>query len=565
MFKSILWKRRGAKNSAAERKTQTSPCLVLQAAMILSCCGILKAHSAGPDPRYSGAPGDNVNACHSCHLGQNLNSGPGNVKILLPNGNSYAPGVKQHILVQVSDPQQRRWGFQMSARLKSNQATGQAGDLSPTDGFTQVICDNSNPKPCPADALVQFIEHTSAGTRPGISGGATFEFDWTPPGTDSGNIIFYVAANAANGDGNFTGDHIYTSSLEITSSTPSAPPSAIPTTKYSQQNLVSDIPGLADQTDPSLINPKGIALNSTGAFWIASNRTGTSSLYNGLGQPFPINNPRVVNIPAGPGGPSASLPAAQVFNGTPAFQIATGNPAAFIFATESGTISGWNPSVDAGNARLMIDRSGSGAIYKGIALGSNDSGALLYAANFSAGTVEVFDGNYHPATVSGNFDDPNLPAGFAPFNIRRIGRKLYITYALQDSPRQADVPGPGNGVINVFDMDGNLVQRLVSNGPLNSPWGITLAPDFFGDYSNTLLVSNSGDGSVNAFDPFTGKFLGALQDSAGSPLAIPGIWALQFGNGHDGGDANTLYFTTGVAGSGNAGAHGLLGSIQVAP
>ena len=126
------------------------------------------------------------------------------------------------------------------------------------------------------------------------------------------------------------------------------------------------------------------------------------------------------------------------------------------------------------------------------------------------------------------------------------------------------MPGPGNGLINVFDMDGNLVQRLVSNGPLNSPWGITLAPDFFGDYGNTLLVSNSGDGSVNAFDPFTGKFLGSLQDSDGNPLNIPGVWALQFGNGHDGGDASTLYFTTGVAGSGNVGAHGLLGAIQAA-
>ena len=553
MFTSIL-----------EPKTRTIVHLVLQAAMISISCGVLLAHSAGPDPRYTGAPGDSVDACHSCHLGQNPNSGQGSVKILLPNGNSYTPGVKQHIQVQVSDPQQRRWGFQMSARLKSNQTTGQAGDFNPTDGFTQVICDNSNPKPCPANAVVQFIEHTSAGTRPGTSGGATFEFDWTPPATDSGNIVFYAAGNAANGDGNFTGDHIYTSSLEITSSSPSAPPPAISVTKYSQHNLVSDIPGLADQTDAGLINPKGIALNSTGAFWISNNRTGTSSLYNGSGQPFPINNPRVVNIPAGLGGPPASLPAAQVFNGTPAFQIATGNPAAFIFATESGTISGWNPAVDAGNARLMIDRSGSGAIYKGIAIGSNDSGALLYVTNFNAGTVEVFDSNYQPVRVSGNFNDPNLPAGFAPFNIRKIGRKLYVTYALQDSPRQADVPGPGNGLINAFDMDGNLVQRLVSNGPLNSPWGIALAPDFFGDYSNTLLVSNSGDGSVNAFDPFTGAFLGALQGSDGNPLNIPGLWALQFGNGHDGGDANTLYFTTGVAGGGNIGAHGLLGSIQVA-
>jgi uncharacterized protein (TIGR03118 family) len=213
---------------------------------------------------------------------------------------------------------------------------------------------------------------------------------------------------------------------------------------------------------------------------------------------------------------------------------------------------------------VTIDRSASGAVYKGIALGSNGVGPLLYAANFSARAIDVFDANYQPVAVSGGFNDPNLPVGFAPFNIQRIGRKLFVTYALQDSLKHDDVPGPGNGLINVFNMDGTFVQRLVSNGPLNSPWGVTLAPDFFGDYSNTLLVGNFGDGSVNAFDPFTGDFLGALQDSNGNPINIPGLWALQFGNGHDGGDANALYFTAGISGSGNTEDHGLFGSIQVA-
>jgi len=537
---------------------------LLNAAMISLGCGALQAYSTGPDPRYSGAPGDNAGACTSCHRGQALNSGPGSVKLLLPSGNSYAPGVTQHMMVQVSDPQQRRWGFQMSARLKSNQASGQAGDFNPTDGFTQVICDNSSPKPCPANASVEFIEHTSAGTRTGTTNGVTFEFDWTPPATDSGNIVFYVAANAANGDGNLTGDHIYTASLEITASNPSTPPVAIPVTKYSQHNLVSDVPGLADQTDPNLINPWGLALNATGPFWIADNHTGTGTVYNGAGQPFPTDAPLVVNIPAGGTGPGASTPTGQVFNGTPAFEVSPGNPALFIFATESGTISGWNPQVDAGNAKLTVDRSASGAVYKGITLGSNASGPLLYAANFGAATIDVFDGNFQPTTVSGGFIDPNLPAGFAPFNIKRIGRKLYVTYAVQDSSKHDDVSGAGNGFVNIFDADGTLVQRLVSNGPLNSPWGITLAPDFFGDYSNTLLVGNFGDGSVNAFDPFTGNYLGVLQDSNGNPISISGLWALQFGNGHNGGDANTLYFTAGISGGGSVEDHGLLGSIQVA-
>ena len=553
MFISIRWKRDFIGLAA----------LLRQAAIISFSYGSLLAYSSGPDPRYSSAPGDNLGSCTFCHRGQALNSGQGAVKILLPNGNFYAPGVKQHIMVQVSDPQQRRWGFQMSARLKSNQVSGQAGDFSPTDSFTQVICDNAGAKPCAANATVQFIEHTAAGTRPGSSGGATFEFDWTPPATDSGAVVFYVAANAANSDFTNNGDHIYTSSLEITSNNPSAPPAAIPVTKYSQHNLVSDVAGLADQTDPNLINPWGIALNSTGAFWISNNHTSSSTRYNGSGQPLPADNPLVVKITAAGDAPVSS-PTGQVFNGTPAFEITSGNPATFLFATEAGTISGWNSSVDAGAAKLMVDQSSAGAVYKGLALGSNASGPLLYAANFGAGTIDVFDGAYQPVRLAGSFSDPNLPSGFAPFNIQRIGRKLYVTYALQDGAKHDDVPAPGNGVIDIFDMDGNFVQRLVSNGHLNSPWGIALAPGFFGDYSNTLLVGNFGDGSINAFDPFTGDFLGALQDSDGNPIAISGLWALQFGNGHDGGDANTLYFTAGIANGGNMEDHGLFGFIQVA-
>jgi uncharacterized protein (TIGR03118 family) len=371
--------------------------------------------------------------------------------------------------------------------------------------------------------------------------------------------VLYAAGNAANGDGSQLGDHIYNASVEITPAVPSAPPSpsAIPVSKYAVQNLVSDVPGLAAQTDPNLTNPWGIGLNATGPFWVSNNRSGTSTLYNGLGEPFPLANAIVVKIPAG-------APTAQVFNGTPAFEIAAGNPALFIFATESGTISGWNPAVDAGNAKLMVDRSSSGAVYKGLALGANGSGPLLYAANFSAGTVDVFDGAYQPVTVSGGFNDPNLPAGFAPFNIQKIGRSLYVTYARQDSAKHDGIAGPGNGCINVFDTDGNLVRRLVSNGVLNSPWGITLAPDFFGDYSNTLLAGNFGDGSINAFDPFTGNYLGTLQDANGNPINISGLWGLRFGNGHNGGDANTLYFAAGIANGANVEDHGLLGSIQVA-
>ncbi len=537
--------------------------LLRQAAILSLGCGVMHAYSSGPDPRYTGAPGDNSSACTACHSGKAINSGSGSVKILMPNGNSYIPGVAQHIAVQVSDSQQHRWGFQMTARLKSDQANGQAGDFNPSDGFTQVVCDNFNPKPCPSSGMVQFIEHTLAGGRSGVGGGVTFEFDWTPPAADSGAIVFYVAANAANGDGSSNGDHIYTASLEITPSNPAPPAVTVPATKYSQHNLVSDVPGFADQTSAALVNPWGLALNSAGPFWIANNRNGTSTAFNGAGIAFPSDSPLAVTIPAGSAG-GAPTPTGQVFNGTPAFELSPGNPAFFIFASESGAISGWNPKVDAGAAKLMVDRSGDGAVYKGLALGSNASGPVLYAANFAAGTVDVFDGSFQPVTVSGGFVDPNLPAGFAPFNIRRIGRRLYVTYALQNDSRHADVAGAGNGLIDVFDANGKLIQRLVSNGPLNSPWGLELAPDFFGDYSNTLLVGNFGDGAINAFDPFSGEYVGTLKDGDGNPISISGLWSLQFGNGHDGGDANTLYFTAGVANGGNVEDHGLFGFIQVA-
>jgi uncharacterized protein (TIGR03118 family) len=523
-------------------------------------CGTLGAYSGGPPPRYSGAPGDNLGSCTFCHRGLPVNGGPGSVTILLPNGNSYQPGVTQHIMVQVSDPQQRRWGFQMSARLKSDLMNGQAGDFNPTDGLTQVMCDSGTPKPCSDTEVVQFIAHTVAGTRPGTSGSATFEFDWTPPSTDSGNVVLYAAANAANGDGGPVGDHIYTTSIELTAavaSTPPPPPPATPASRYVVQNLVSDVPGLAARTDPDLTNPWGIALNATGPFWISNNHSGTATRYNRMGQPFPVAKPAGVTIPTG-------SPTAQLLNGTAGFEIAAGKPARLLFASESGTISGWSPAVDPANAKLMVDRSSSGAEYKGLALGANASGPMLYAANFNAGTIDVFDSTFQPATVSGGFQDPNLPAGYAPFNIQRIGRNLYVTYGQQDADKHDDVPGAGNGFINVFDMDGNLLRRLVSNGPLNSPWGMALAPDFFGDFSNTLLVGNFGDGSINAFDPFTGDYLGALEDANGNPIAIPGLWGLQFGNGHNGGDANTLYFVAGIANGGNLEDHGLFGSIQAA-
>jgi uncharacterized protein (TIGR03118 family) len=320
---------------------------------------------------------------------------------------------------------------------------------------------------------------------------------------------------------------------------------------YVQTNLVSDIPGEAPITDPNLVNPWGISHSSGSPFWVSDNGMGVSTLYNGSGQPFPVVNPLVVTIPSPTGGTSA--PTGQVFNGSTSF-----GGAPFIFATEDGTIAAWNGGTNAVLAATTVD-----AVYKGLAIGNNGSGDFLYATNFRAGTIDVFNSSFTKTTLPGNFIDPNLPAGYAPFNIETINGMLYVTYAKQDADKKDDVAGPGNGFVDVFDLNGNLQGRLISNGPLDSPWGLALAPSNFGDFSNDLLVGNFGDGLINAFDPTSGQLLGTLLDAQGNPIVNQGLWGLIFGNGGNGGDLNKLYFTAGIPGDGNVEDHGLFGVISV--
>jgi uncharacterized protein (TIGR03118 family) len=341
------------------------------------------------------------------------------------------------------------------------------------------------------------------------------------------------------------------------------PRTATGANQYTLHNLVSDIPGIADQTDPNLVNPWGISMSPSSPFWISNNHTGNTTVYNGQGQPSPAGSPLVVKIPTPAGGAPRSSPTGQVFNDTPGFMV-NGKPAVFLFATEDGTIAAWNPAADPRNAILLVDNSSRGAVYKGLALANTNAGPMLYAANFNSGNIDVYDANFSYVSAAGAFTDPQLPAGFAPFNVQRIGRKLYVTYAMQDNDRHDDVAGAGNGFVDVFDFQGNLLGRLASNGALNSPWGLALAPGNFGDFSNALLVGNFGDGAINAFDPCSGEFLGTLQDSNGANLAVNGLWGLSFGNGHGAGDATTLYFSAGIPASGNVEDHGLFGSIAPA-
>jgi uncharacterized protein (TIGR03118 family) len=331
---------------------------------------------------------------------------------------------------------------------------------------------------------------------------------------------------------------------------------------YQQTNLVSDIPGLAAHTDPRLQNPWGVSLSPNGDFRVDDNHTGLSTVYDANGQ----RDPGTVAIPLPPGSTSTSpsAPDGTVLNPTSGFVITEDGrsaPANSIFATEDGTIAAWNQQVDRTHALLEVDNSAAGAVFKALTLGSNAQGTFLFATDFHNGTVDVFDSHFHQVQLAGSFTDPNIPAGFAPFGIKNVNGTLFVTYAKQLAPdNHDDQAGPGNGFIDEFDTNGNLIERFASQGPLNSPHGIALAPSDFGTFSNALLVGNFGDGRINAFDLKTGIFLGPLSDAAGRPIINVGIWGMTFGNGAGGTSTNTLYFAAGI----NAENDGLFASISLA-
>ena len=327
-------------------------------------------------------------------------------------------------------------------------------------------------------------------------------------------------------------------------------------TQFAETDLVSDIPGRAAFTDPNLVNPWGIAYSPTGPFWASDNGTGLSTLYNGAGTQQAL----VVTVAPPAGSQLPATPTGVVFYGGSGFPVLAGQSARFIFATEDGTISGWNFSANATHSILTVDNSGVGAVYKGLAIGNNGAPNFLYAANFHAGKIDVFqESNFGPASLAGNFTDPGLPAGFAPFNIQNLGGVLYVTYAKQNITGTEDVAGAGNGFVDRFDLNGNFLGRVVTMGQLNSPWGLALAPSAFGTFAGDLLVGNFGDGRINAFNPANGAFVGTLSDLNDVPLEISGLWAITPGNGGDGGATSDLYFTAGIEDE----QHGLFGKIAV--
>src|SRR5712664_2873113 len=367
-------------------------------------------------------------------------------------------------------------------------------------------------------------------------------------------------------------------------------PSVTQAQHYTQKNLVSDVsqPNNADGTkvlvDPNLKNPWGLTRNTgSSPWWVANNNSGTSTLYDGNGNPFPPpanGGPLVVTVPPPNGSPAGtqSTPTGVVFNGSPTdFLVAPGKSAHFIFATEDGTISGWNSGQ---NAVLVVDNSdngsANGAVYKGMTSGEIDGHRFLYVTNFRKARVEVYDTNFMPKRLGDDAFDPDgdeghghddrggerIPRGFAPFNIQNIGGTLFVTYAKQNAARHDDVAGDGLGFVEIFTTSGKHIGHLQHGSWLNSPWGVVWTTRDFGEFSNAILVGNFGSGRIAAFNGFTYKFLGFVKNPDDSILAIDGLWSLTFGNDRDpakggAGPANTLFFTAGINGEQD----GLFGTI----
>jgi len=325
---------------------------------------------------------------------------------------------------------------------------------------------------------------------------------------------------------------------------------------YKLTKLVSDKPGVAAQSDANLVNAWGLVAGPSTPWWVANNGTNTSTLYDGAGNPIPL----VVTV--------AGAPTGAVFNGGSGFVVThdgASGPSLFLFATEGGTIRGWNPAVPppapSTKAFKVVDLSGEDAIFKGLAIASTASGDRLYATDFHNGRVDVFDEDFDPVTIPGAFEDPDIPTGYAPFGIQSIGSAIFVTYAKQDADAEDDVKGPGLGFVDMYSKRGVLLERVASQGVLDAPWGLAMAPDGFGEFGGDLLIGNFGDGTINAFERESDgdfEFEGTLHRRSGNVLSIDGLWAIQFGNGEAAGPTDTLFFTAGP----NDERHGLFGKIE---
>jgi uncharacterized protein (TIGR03118 family) len=339
--------------------------------------------------------------------------------------------------------------------------------------------------------------------------------------------------------------------------------------EFHQTNLISNRSDQGAQiVDPDSMNPWGLALSPTSPLWVANNNSGTATVYRiTTGGTTVAKVNLTVAIPGGRtstgDGPS---PTGQVFNPTAGFVVTTkaGSGAApFIFSSESGQITAWNPVADPvvnGMSTATLEFSSPTAVYKGLTIATTDDGTFLYASNFHDGTVDVFNSSFQPVHLAGSFTDPRLPRGYAPFGIQNINGLIYVSYALQDATKHDDVAGRGHGFIDIYTNNGLLIERLVSRGNLNSPWGLTEAPAGFGRFGGKLLVGNFGDGLIHAYGLFSGEPEGALLNEHHRPIQIDDLWGLHFGTASTGG-TGTLLFSAGI----NDEKDGLVGSINPVP
>jgi uncharacterized protein (TIGR03118 family) len=327
--------------------------------------------------------------------------------------------------------------------------------------------------------------------------------------------------------------------------------------KYTVSKIVSNGSTPAAWTDANLVNPWGLSRATGSPWWVADNGTGKSTLYDGGGDPQGL----IVTIPAAQSG-QVGTPTGTIFNGTPSFAVTPGNPALFLFSTEDGTISGWNPGVNFTSAVVKVTTANG--VYKGLTSAAWNGKRYLYAPNFHSGQIDVFDGNFQPVQFgAGAFRDPQaLGLGLVPFNVQNIGGTLYVAFAKQDGAKHDNVNGPGLGLVAAFNPVGKLIMDFEYGQFLNAPWGLVMAPGDFGYFSHALLVGNFGSGQILAFNAQTGNFIGSLKDATGKTFAYPGLWGLSFGASAPGdGNFNSLYFATGGANEGS----GILGTLTPVP
>jgi len=325
---------------------------------------------------------------------------------------------------------------------------------------------------------------------------------------------------------------------------------------YRVRNLVSDQPGVAAHVDPDLVNAWGLVAGPTTPWWVADNGADVSTLYDGHGNAIPL----VVKV--------AGAPTGTVFNGGSNFVVhhqGSSGPSVFMFSTESGTIRGWSPNVPppspSTHSFVVVNRSGEDAIYKGLAIAVTSAGDRLYATDFHNARVDVFDGDFHQVDMSGAFVDPAIPDGYAPFGIQNLDHRIFVTYAKQDADGEDDAPGLHRGFVDMYNVRGKLLDRVASRGPLDSPWGLALAPGGFGQFGGDLLVGNFGDGTINAYELGSNgpaQHEGTLRRPNGQVVGIDGLWALAFGNGGPAGAKGRLFFTAGPDDE----THGLFGRIK---